>query len=103
MVVDLAKYFPPEESESFFGIIVAICGPLFALTFTIYRVIVWWQVSYLLFTDCYHVVSTGISNQLRPGKNYVLYVFLVLNVPLGFLQLYWFTKIMEEVMKIVGG
>lgn len=102
MLIDLAKYFPPE-SDSLFDTAVAVSGPLFAVTFALYRVVLWWQVSYLLFKDCYHVVSTGISNQLRPGKNYVLYVFLVLNVPLGFLQLYWFSIIMGEVVKAISG
>lgn len=102
MVIDLAKYFPPE-TDTLFDTALAASGPLFAVTFAIYRVVLWWQVSYLLFTDCYHVVATGISNQLRPGKNYVLYVFLVLNVPLGFLQLYWFSLILKEVGKVLTG
>lgn len=102
MLVDLAKYFPPETG-TIYDTVVAVCGPLFAVSFTIYRVVIWWKVSFQLWQDCYHVVSTGISNQLRPGKNYVLYIFLFLNVLLGFLQLYWFSIILGEAQKLLAG
>lgn len=102
LVVDLAKYFPPTEG-TIYDTIVGVCGPLFAVAFTIYRVYLWWKVSFLLWNDCYQVVTSGISNKLRPGKNYVLYTFLVLNVPLSFLQLYWFTIILGEAQKLLVG
>jgi TLC domain len=100
--VDLAKYFPPEP-QSFYDSVVAVSGPLFAVSFTFYRVVLWWQVSLLLWKDCYHVVSKGVSDKLRPGKNFVLYAFLFLNLPLGLLQLYWFTIILDEARKLLAG
>jgi hypothetical protein len=100
--VDLAKYFPPEP-ETFYDSVVAVSGPLFAVSFAFYRVVLWWQVSLLLWKDCYHVVSKGVSNKLRPGKNFVLYAFLFLNLPLGVLQLYWFTIILGEARKLLSG
>lgn len=100
--MDLARYFPPEP-ETIYASVVAVSGPLFALSFAFYRVVLWWQVSLLLWKDCYHVVSKGVSDKLRPGKNFVLYIFLLLNLPLGVLQLYWFTIILEEVRKLLAG
>lgn len=102
VVVDLAKYFPPEQN-TLYDTVVAASGPLFAVCFAIYRVILWWKVSIQLFQDCYSVISRGVAEKLRPGKTYVLYVFLVLNIPLGFLQLYWFTIILGEAKKLLDG
>ena len=102
VIIDLAKFFPPEPNTRF-DTVVAVSGPPFAVTFAFYRVGMWWKVSYMLFRDCHAVLSTGRSNQLRPGKDYVLYVFLVLNIPLGCLQLYWFSIILEEAMKLLSG
>ena len=101
VIVDMAKFFPPSEG-TIYDTLLAVSGPLFAVTFTLYRVVLWWQVSLLLWQDCYHVVTKGISNKLRPGKNFVLYIFLFLNIPLGFLQLYWFTLILGEVQKVLA-
>ena len=101
-MVDLAKFFPPEKN-TLYDVAVGLSGPLFALCFAIYRVFLWWRVSILLFQDCYHVLSNGMADKLRPGKSFVLYVFLVLNIPLGFLQLYWFSIILEEVRKVLSG
>lgn len=102
VIVDMAKFFPPEAG-TIYETLVAVSGPLFAVSFTIYRVFLWWKVSFLLWQDCYHVVTTGISNKLRPGKNFVLYMFLVLNIPLGILQLYWFSIILGEAQKLLVG
>ncbi|CAB9511259.1 TLC domain [Seminavis robusta] len=102
VLIDLAKFFPPEP-ETTFDTISGLCGPLFAASFTVYRVVLWWKVSLLLWQDCYHVVTKGSSDALRPGKNYVLYIFLFLNVPLGLLQLYWFGIILDAVRNILAG
>lgn len=99
--LDLAKFFPPTK-DTFFDVLIGIAGPCFLISFALVRVILWWKVSYLLWKDCYHVVIKGIAEQLRPGKSKVLYVFLGLNIPLSLLQLYWFTIIIEEAMKVLG-
>ena len=99
--VDLGRYFPPAPGSLYDFWVGAVCGPLFAVAFVWYRVIVWWKVSFLLWTDALHVIRTGIANKMRPGRSYVLYIFLILNLPLGVLQLYWFGLILVEVKKLV--
>jgi hypothetical protein len=100
--IDLSKYFPPIPGTLYDHFIGIVCGPMFVAAFTFYRVILWWPVSYQLFTDVYSVVTSGQAQKLRPGCSWVLYVFLGCNLPLGLLQLYWFTIILGEVCKVLG-
>ena len=86
--VDLAKYFPPVEG-TFYDLLVKVCGPCFAVTFYVYRVFLWAKVGYRLLSDSRHVLKTGMANKLRPGKVYVIYLFLISCLLLFFLQLYW--------------
>ncbi|KAI2510917.1 TLC domain-containing protein [Fragilaria crotonensis] len=86
--VSLAKYFPPAPG-SLMDVWVAICGPCFALTFTVYRVVLWWKVVSQLWSDASYVLKKGLMHTLRPGKTYVLYLLLALSIPMGLLQLYW--------------
>lgn len=85
-----------------FATIVAICGPLFALSFSYYRVILWWKVSTQMFLDIFEVLKDGTAQKLRPGRNHVLYIMMTLNLLLGCLQLYWFSIILGEAGKILG-
>jgi hypothetical protein len=100
--IDLAKFFPPIDGSSFDFFVGAICGPLFAVAFTYYRVLAWWKVGYQMVSDILYVRNNGMAAKLRPGRNHVLYVMMALNFLLGFLQLYWFTLILEEAAKFVG-
>jgi hypothetical protein len=102
VAVDLAKFFPPLPGTKYDFLVGAICGPLFAVTFTYYRIISWWTVSFQMFRDIFHVMRNGMADKLRPGRNHVLYVMMALNVLLGALQLYWFSIILEEAAKVVG-
>ncbi len=101
--VDLAQYFPPVPGTLFDSWVGIVCGPMFALTFFIYRIVLWWKVSYQLWSDAIYVIQSGIAEKLRPGKSFVLYIFLGLNFILTFLQIYWFTLILEEVKKVLLG
>jgi hypothetical protein len=100
--MDMANFFPPETGTNFHFFIGAVCGPLFAITFTYYRVIAWWGVSRQMFEDSMYVLNSGISDKLRPGRNHVLYVMMTLNLLLGLMQLYWFQMIVGEALKLVG-
>jgi hypothetical protein len=100
--VDLAKFFPPIPGTNFDVFIGVVCGPLFAATFTYYRVFLWWKVSYQMAHDIRHVLKNGMAEKLRPGRNHVLYVMMTLNLLLGMLQLYWFSLILQEVAKVLG-
>jgi TLC domain len=101
--VDLAKYFPPQSPGSSYDLFIQyVANPGFALTFILYRFLYWWPISYQLFTDVYAVsVQSNQAQRLRPGKVWVLYVFLFINLPLGLLQLYWMTIIAAEVQKVL--
>ena len=99
--VDLAQYFPPEKGSTFDLFVGMVCGPLFAICFVYYRVLLWWPISWRLFCDAWNVLKSGQASQLRPGKEWVLYIFLAMNLPLGVLQLYWLTIILDEAQKIV--
>lgn len=102
--IDLAKYFPPTSGAKFDFFIGAICGPLFVVTFFYYRVFMWWKVSYQLWSDALHALGkSGMAEKMRPGKSFVLYIFLTINILLGVLQLYWFRFILGETAKVLAG
>ena len=91
VAVDLAKFFPPlPDTPNYDFIVNGICGPIFAITFTYYRVScggrsvqnVW---GYIPRDEERH------GKQLQPEG--ILYVMMALNVLLGLLQLYWFSII----------
>jgi len=100
LFVDLAKYFPPHPDSLLEKSLKAVIGPAFVITFFVYRVIVWWKVSFQLWSDALHVLRTGKSHKYRNGKSYVLYVYLISNVLLGILQLYWLSLIIVEVKRV---
>ena len=100
--IDLARFFPPEPGTSYDAFANGICGPLFAVTFTVYRVILWWIVGYQMFSDIIAVLRNGTAQKMRPGRNHVLYVMMTLNLLLGLLQLYWFQIILVEAGKVLG-
>lgn len=100
--VDLSKYFPPIPGSPYDHFVGLLCGPVFVMSFTIYRVAMWWPVSVQLFRDARAVISSGQAQKLRPGCTWVLYIFLGMNLPLGVLQLYWFGLILQEVTKLFG-
>lgn len=102
--VDLARYFPPVPDTFYDKLIGLFAGPAFVVFFILYRVFYWWPVSWQLYQDVYTVtVKTDTAHKLRPGNSWVLYIYLVLNFPLGLLQLYWLTVILEEVGKVLAG
>jgi hypothetical protein len=102
LAIDIAGFFPPEPGTAFEQFVGGVCGPAFALTFTIYRVILWWIVSYQMFQDIFTVLKNGMASKLRPGRNHVLYVMMISNLFLGLLQLYWFQIILAEAAIVLG-
>lgn len=101
--MDLANYFPAPDGSTFAMLLETVAGPGFVVTFIGYRVLQWWPVSLQLFRDARAVVSSGTLDLLRPGQSWVLYVFLLSNLPLGLLQLYWLTIILGEVQETLSG
>jgi hypothetical protein len=100
--VHLAKFFPPAPG-SLFDMWVGICGPMFALSFFIYRVVLWWKIVYQLWNDVAYALESGLAEKMRPGKAHVLHLFKWFSIPMGLLQLYWFQIIVSEVVKVVSG
>lgn len=90
VLCDFDVYFPAEDRGSTWGMIITFCQVAFTFTFLYYRVIAWWQVSYQLWSDVFYIVKKGVVEDYRPGKVWFLYSFLVADVLLGSLQVYWF-------------
>ena len=101
LFIDVARFFPPIPGSKYDKFIGIVCNPLFALTFTYYRVWAWWKVSFQLFQDCQHVLQTGKATKLRPNRNHVLYVMMFCNILLGVLQLYWYQYIIYGILKVL--
>lgn len=102
VVVDLAKYFPPVPETFYHHFVMSFAAPGFVLSFFFYRFLYWWPVSYQLYKDVYTVtVKTDQAARQRPGNVCVLYMYLILNLPLGLLQVYWLTVIAEQVQKVI--
>lgn len=55
-----------------------------------------------MFSDITTVLKNGTAKKMRPGRNHVLYVMMILNLLLGLLQLYWFQIILVEAGKVLG-
>lgn len=98
---DLDQFFPPSPGSNYELFILA-CKALFTLSFAYFRVVCWWLVSKPLWSDSLRVLSTGVAEKKGPGKSFFLRVFLALNVLLGSLQVYWFVKIIQAVLEILG-
>jgi hypothetical protein len=101
--IDLGTYFPAVEGSQFKLWVDLVCGPFFAVTFFYYRIFLWWPESLRLLRDVKQVVGSGQADRLRTGSNWVLYLFLCLNLPLGVLQLYWSTIIAAEARAFIFG
>lgn len=102
VVLSLSKYYPPQEG-SFFEMLKGLAEPLFAVTFSYYRVFLWTQVTYNLWKDVSHVINMKLVDSYRPGKTWTLYVILVTAGLLSFMQFYWFTLVLSAVISSLTG
>ncbi len=101
VIMSLFKYFPTEAGTPQ-ATIEAISGPLFAIFFSYYRVYMWIKVTRQLWSDGINVLSSGASNKYRPGKNFALYLILGISALLTMLQLFWFSLIAAEMLRMAG-
>jgi TLC domain len=104
--LDLSKYFQPTSSQLSTPSMLTLytsqyAGPLFVACFVYYRVLLWWPISKQLFDDIRTVIKSGRDEQIRPGRTYILYVWLCLNIPMGVLQLYFLSLIFHEAKAVV--
>jgi hypothetical protein len=102
VVLSLSKYYPPQEG-SFFEILKGLAEPLFAVTFSYYRVFLWTKVTYNLWKDVSYVIKMKLVDSYRPGKTWTLYVILVTALILTFMQFYWFTLVLSAVIATLTG
>mmetsp|Transcript_17675 Transcript_17675/g.26310 ORF Transcript_17675/g.26310 Transcript_17675/m.26310 type:complete len:301 (+) Transcript_17675:48-950(+) len=102
VLCDLDVYFPSTPGSAY-GTLIFACQVTFTFLFLFYRVIGWWKVSYHLWSDALYVLKGGQAELFRPGKSFILYLFLTLNVLLGFLQVYWFGLIVQKIVEVLSG
>jgi hypothetical protein len=101
LMMSISKYFPPATG-SFHELANDLAGPAFAVSFTYYRVYLWIKMTRQLWSDGMYVMSKGLSDQYRPGKNFCLYLILGVCGLLSCLQLFWFTLIVRELLNVLG-
>ena len=99
VLVDFAKFFPAKSGTNY-GSVILGCQVSFALAFFCYRVVGWIWVSLNLWSDAREVLKDGKADILRPGKTFVLYMFLALDAVLGTLQVYWFYLIASKAVEM---
>ena len=71
-------------------------GVLFAVTFIIFRCIIWPYVSYEFFMD-----SLLALNNKTIKEDYVAYTFLIFNVGFNLLQILWLSEIVMTAKKLL--
>jgi hypothetical protein len=104
VIMSLGKFYP----DSVFGQMIPFVQPLFVLSFSFYRVYLWNKIGYGLWSDSFVVMkkpSNGkfsLAENFRPGKTFVIYIMLGINFALGLLQMFWFSKIIVEITKVLG-
>lgn len=101
VTLDMSKYFQPQPGTLYEAYISRCAAPLFVLTFVYYRVVMWWRVSKQLLDDVRSVTASGSAQALRPGRTWILYMWVTLSIPMGLLQLYWLTLIAAEAKNAV--
>lgn len=92
VLIDLGRYIPPKAGTYYDQLVNQVCAPLFVVTFFYYRVILWW---YPITVNLLQDVSDGLKKPKSP--NWVMYLLLLLDIPMGLLQLYWMTLILQTV------
>ena len=97
VALDFSKYFQPQPGSWFQFYVGSIAGPCFAVTFVLFRVVLWWPVSFQLFQDV-----KKVNKDLRPGRSWILYMWCCFNIPMGLLQLYWLTIIVVKAQETLA-
>lgn len=96
VLLDCSKYYEPSAiGFPMVQLLALLSGAVFVVTFAYYRVALWWPTSIQLFRD----VSTATSG--TPAQIRALRTWLVFNIPMGFLQLYWLGIILGEVKAVL--
>lgn len=87
-------------SSSLLACLVIVCKGLFVLLFAYFRVGAWMWHSVAFWRDAGEVLAMKATTQRREA-GWLIYFFLVLNVLLGALQLFWMASIVHKVYELV--
>ncbi|GMI38649.1 hypothetical protein TrCOL_g11500 [Triparma columacea] len=99
--VDIDKYFVITD-PTLKGV-AEISKAMFAVSFFGIRVGMWWGIwTPRLIKDVRDTRNGSKVKDLRKGKGYVLVIFVVVNVALGAMQVFWAGKIISAVMDAVA-
>jgi len=74
-----------------------VIGVSFAVTFIIFRIILWPYVSYVFWLDMVEVIRNGTIHSMGVGIT-----FLVANIGLSLLQVVWLGEIISEATKLLS-
>ena len=102
VLADVTEMFHVKDDSWMHGLVM-VSQALFVVTFTAYRVVGWWYYSLPLWRDVGSVMTEAKkkSDDNSPASPHsFLYAFLVLNVVLGALQLYWWALIVQKVVEM---
>jgi hypothetical protein len=88
-VAPLAENFP---------LLMKAIGITFAALFVIFRVILWPYYCYYFWLDSLELLSSGTAHSLP-----VLYIFMIVNSGLTFLQIFWLKEIYDTAIKVFSG
>lgn len=96
-VAPLAKAFP---------LLMKLVGVSFAVTFIIFRVILWPYVSIFFWKDSFELLKQDLSKfdqEFVLDSKIIIYIFMVINFGLTLLQFFWLIEIFQTAGKVLGG
>jgi hypothetical protein len=73
-----------------FPITMSIFGVLFAVSFTLFRIILWPYINYYFWSDMWIIYQDGTVH-----SNVIWWIYMVISVALTLLQLVWFKEIIQ--------
>jgi len=73
-------------------------GVAFAVSFVIFRIILWPYVSYYFWIDCLEVIRNKTAHSVP-----VVWLYLIANIGLTILQFVWLGEIFKTAIKLFSG
>ena len=88
-VPPLSKHFPT---------LMKVLGVIFAVSFIVFRVIVWPYCCYFFWIDMLELLRSGQAHSLP-----IAYMFMFVNAGLTILQLFWLREILTTAARVLSG
>lgn len=86
-----------KDIEKDYPTLQLVIGVFFSLTFFAVRVVAWPYVSYLFWKDCY-----ALFQENKIHSDAAFYTFLLANIFLTSLQIFWFRDIVKNLVDVLG-